>query len=842
MDIPNVQTIKFSAFSSCKNLFVVELPSIIYLLGNTAKKNNIFTSCTNLVSLTLGPNLKEISGEVVVNNTAFRELNIEVDDYSNIKMNDSFFTTANINPGLNIFVEDGTHGKQISQLLPYVKEKGQKVGLCEVTRSDGKTYNLGEYVIRDVSIYNQEGISICAYNFSANDTPTNYKMPNIIDGKKVLRIGYNSYRKFNYDVIDLLDHDENFEIADTLLEIGSSAFEASKIRISNLKNVKYIDYKAFYNCDNIFVINAPNLEYIGESGFQDCSYLVSFRAEKLYEIAKNAFSTLPKAYEIITNIQVMAESSWTQSNNIRLITFAMDDNATLSGYSGTSHRRVVVTNATLAAKYGHGQYTYSKDEVKFVKPYKKDVTDTGGKVIYQIDCYEYMINSIGDEVTIYRCFMMSFDSDHTVPGQLDNRIVTTVGANSYYSINFNENQIKFANSITKIEGNSIQSCNLGGELNTNQVTSIGTQAFSSNGKLKSLVGPKLTTIGDRAFLNCNELISVNLPSFTTTKNASFYDCTSVKLIYLENLFTFATNTFHTKSGLTFIINNEVTSSDDIPLTNWHLFSNITIYVPYNSVQYYKEAFIDNATYVNFKILPYGTFASVENEETGIADQFILKEIEYGYDFETDSYLKGYEVVNIISINYNVVIPYEWTYEGVTLPIVSISEKALEGQICILNLTLPKYLLAYDEFTFQGGKNLQNIFVDEDNKYFASDNGILYTKDYSELICCPKAHKSEVYTIREETIAIRSYAFKDCLNLCDLVANVNLKYIGANAFEGTFLRTIEFKTEKAPIVSGENVFDPNNNGLIIYVPATAINNYKNVMAFRYYKILIKNNNQ
>jgi hypothetical protein len=55
-------------------------------------------------------------------------------------------------------------------------------------------------------------------------------------------------------------------------------------------------------------------------------------------------------------------------------------------------------------------------------------------------------------------------------------------------------------------------------------------------------------------------------------------------------------------------------------------------------------------------------------------------------------------------------------------------------------------------------NLENISVSENNQYYASQNGVLYNKDKSCLIYCPRAYKSNVIVLPESTVKISSNAF------------------------------------------------------------------------------------
>lgn len=50
-----------------------------------------------------------------------------------------------------------------------------------------------------------------------------------------------------------------------------------------------------------------------------------------------------------------------------------------------------------------------------------------------------------------------------------------------------------------------------------------------------------------------------------------------------------------------------------------------------------------------------------------------------------------------------------------------------------------------DYTFSGSENLQNIFIDENNLYYISIDGVLYTRDKKTLIAYPRGRKAETFS-------------------------------------------------------------------------------------------------
>ncbi len=64
------------------------------------------------------------------------------------------------------------------------------------------------------------------------------------------------------------------------------------------------------------------------------------------------------------------------------------------------------------------------------------------------------------------------------------------------------------------------------------------------------------------------------------------------------------------------------------------------------------------------------------------------------------------------------------------------------------------------------RSLENINIDEANKWYTTVDGVLYNKDKTELINYP-AEKDKQLCIAEGIRTIREKAFYGCLNLCEL---------------------------------------------------------------------------
>lgn len=90
------------------------------------------------------------------------------------------------------------------------------------------------------------------------------------------------------------------------------------------------------------------------------------------------------------------------------------------------------------------------------------------------------------------------------------------------------------------------------------------------------------------------------------------------------------------------------------------------------------------------------------------------------------------------------------------------------------------------------KHLKAINIHEDNKYFCSVEGVMYSKDMTVLYTCPSGYKTDVLVIPDGVEVIYDNAFKNCCLIKSIVLPDSLLAIGDSAFHYcNELRKIEF---------------------------------------------------
>lgn len=99
-------------------------------------------------------------------------------------------------------------------------------------------------------------------------------------------------------------------------------------------------------------------------------------------------------------------------------------------------------------------------------------------------------------------------------------------------------------------------------------------------------------------------------------------------------------------------------------------------------------------------------------------------------------------------------------------------------------------------------DFKSITVDTDNKYFSSEDGVLFNKNKTEIIRYPSCSERELYVIPNGVTNIYSNAFDNCDNLIDIIIPNSVITIGESAFSECYkLRSIVIPDGVTKIAAG-----------------------------------------
>lgn len=170
--------------------------------------------------------------------------------------------------------------------------------------------------------------------------------------------------------------------------------------------------------------------------------------------------------------------------------------------------------------------------------------------------------------------------------------------------------------------------------------------------------------------------------------------------------------------------------------------------------------------------------------TGCTDQLGLSiggtsEVEYKIQNGEAVVSKAPDLSTITEVT----IPDE--YEG--KPVTKIADFSVVNLENVATINIGKNVKEIGVWAFTNNQKLKQFIVDEENEYFCSVDGVLFTKDMKTLLFYPplknydSEEKTMKYEIPEGVETIRTKAFYKCEKLTDLVIAKSVKTIEEMAF-------------------------------------------------------------
>ena len=154
-------------------------------------------------------------------------------------------------------------------------------------------------------------------------------------------------------------------------------------------------------------------------------------------------------------------------------------------------------------------------------------------------------------------------------------------------------------------------------------------------------------------------------------------------------------------------------------------------------------------------------------------------------YPTEKSGESYEIPDSVTSISNVAFWECSSLTSVTIPdsVTSIGEGAFTECTGLTSIVIPEGVKEIKENPFPMCYSLQGIEVNEKNKYYLSENGILFDKDKKTIIAYPAGKSVESYEIPDSVTSIGNSAFWGCSSLTSITIPDSVPSIGDRAFSG-----------------------------------------------------------
>ena len=310
----------------------------------------------------------------------------------------------------------------------------------------------------------------------------------------------------------------------------------------------------------------------------------------------------------------------------------------------------------------------------------------------------------------------------------------------------------------------------------NSVKSIGDSAFEGCSSLANITIPdSVTSIDSQAFGNCSSLTSITIPdSVTSLGNFVFFGCTSLKELTIGNGVTKMDHLCSDCTALSSIVIGSGVTDIDEAFDDGSLKS---ITVSENNLNYYSQDGVlfskDKTILMRYPCAKTGEY-TVPESVTIIGD----------CAFHSCSSLTSITIPDSVT-NIGVLAFYGCdSLTSITIPdsVINIGASAFYGCDSLTSITIPNSVISIGTSVFSDCDSLISIKVSDNNTNYSSVEGVLFSKNKTELICCPSG-KVGGYVIPDSVIIIHENAFYNCDLLTSITIPDSVIGIGDSAFYG-----------------------------------------------------------
>ena len=334
--------------------------------------------------------------------------------------------------------------------------------------------------------------------------------------------------------------------------------------------------------------------------------------------------------------------------------------------------------------------------------------------------------------------------------------------------------ITFGDSVTNVPSGLMKNSKVSSITSFGNVESIGLEAFSGCTPLAAMELPvTLETVGDNAFLGCSKLTELTIPASTTIVGESaFSGCTGLLTLTVAGDCRLGLRAFSGCTSLTTVSILGNVGFEAYVFENCNSIRDLTLPIEYGMVNtsVYGMSSVRNIT---FRAVSDGRGYNYGSSNTA-------NRLWYSAILQSITFSEG-----VVSIG-NYMFYQSTSATPITLPqsLTDIGEGAFgESSASLGTLTLSADFQTLGSGALTLCTGITSFEVSEDNPYYSSEAGILYSKAKAVLYQYPAASTATTCSISSEVSAINSFAFYGASHLTEITIPDTVAMIGNGAFEG-----------------------------------------------------------
>ena len=359
--------------------------------------------------------------------------------------------------------------------------------------------------------------------------------------------------------------------------------------------------------------------------------------------------------------------------------------------------------------------------------------------------------------------------------------------------------------------------------------------FVPNKYDKFIVPDKVKEIGEFAFDCCTKLTSIKIPnSVTMIGESAFRGCTCLTIIRIPNSVT----------------KIEVCAfSNCIGVKNIFVDANNHVYCDVDGVLYTKN--LSKIIFVPNKfekyIVPHKV-KEIEKSAFAYCSNLVSVEIPNSITKIEDDVFNGCTKLKSIKIPNGVTEIGDRSFSGCTslasikIPdsVLKIGRDAFKRCNNLTSIVIPSNVRSIDDSAFIDCTGIINIFVDSHSPFYCDDDGVLYTKDKSELLFVP--YKYVYFFVPNTVTKIKKGAFIDRTSLTSIEIPKSVTAIEKGSFNGcTNLREIYIRRNQPADFS--LAFEGLDfTKITLYVPYGSVDSYRSDNKYMGFKEILNKTKQ